>query len=197
MKNTLIQFIRPAMALCLLVLGAVVYSCQEQSNKEVTQGDSNASELTIHAAVFMGDLEALKAHIAGGTDLNTKDDFGSTSLAIAATFGKTEMAKMLIEAGAGINVKAADGSTPLHTAAFFCRTEIVKMLLEKGCDTEVRNAFGSTALESVTSSFKQIKPFYLQLEKQLGPLGLKLDYERLENTRPEIAQMISDYQQKQ
>ena len=195
MKNTLIQFIRPAMALCLLVLGAVVYSCQEQSNKEVTQGEGNASELTIHAAVFMGDLEALKAHIAGGTDLNTKDDFGSTSLAIAATFGKTEMAKMLIEAGAGINVKAADGSTPLHTAAFFCRTEIVKMLLEKGCDTEVRNAFGSTALESGTQLF--FKPFYQQLEKQLGPLGLKLDYERLENTRPEIAQMISDYQQKQ
>ena len=72
--------------------------------------------MDIHTAAFMGDIKAIKQHIAASSDLNVKDQYGSTPLTIAATFGKIEIAQALIEAGANLNIKNAEGSTPLHTA---------------------------------------------------------------------------------
>src|SRR6185369_9232122 len=92
-------------------------------------------QVDIHTAVVSGNLDAVKQHIAAGTDLNEKDPFGGSSpLISAAVFGKTDMAKVLIDAGADLNFQNKDGSTALHTSAFFCRPEIVKLLLDKGAD---------------------------------------------------------------
>jgi len=178
----------------LISLGACKNK-QEEAVSEInssTQSESKTSApaMDIHTATFMGDLNAIKQHIAAGSNLNAKDQYGSTPLTIAATFGKTEVAKALIEAGADINAKSGDGSTPLHTASFFCRTEIVKALIDKGADKTIKNNYGSTALESVSVPYKDVKVFYEQVAKQLGPLGLKLDFERIEKTRPVIAEMI-------
>ena len=138
----------------------------------------------------MGNLEALQQHIKYGSDLNKKDDYGSTPLIIAATFGKTEIAKALINAGADLNLTSNDGSTPLHTAAFFCRTEIVKALLEKGANKNIKNSYGSTPREAVSTPFENVKGIYDQISKDLGPLGLKLNYTHLEMTRPIIAELL-------
>ena len=135
-------------------------------------------------------MNVVKQHITAGTDLNVKDQYGSTPLIIASTFGKTDIAKELIDGGADLNIKNNDGSTPLHIAAFFCRTEIVKALLDKGADKSLLNNYGSTAIASVSSEFKDVKPIYDQMSKDLGPLGLKLDYKHLEATRPVIAELL-------
>ena len=144
----------------------------------------------IHMAALQGNLEVIQQHIKAGSDLNEKDRFGSTPLIITATFGKTEVALALIEAGADLNIKNNDGSTPLITAAFFCRTKIVEALLEKGADKSAINKAGSTALASVSSSFEDVKIYYDNIGKALGPLGLQLDYERIKMTRPKIAEML-------
>ena len=78
----------------------------------------------------------------------------------------------------------------MHTAAFLCRTEIVKVLLAHGADKNVRNNAGATALESVAGPFEEIRVVYDLLGTVLGPLGLKLDYERIKATRPKIAEML-------
>jgi uncharacterized protein len=150
----------------------------------------NVPQITIHAAAFLGELNAIKQHIAAGTDLNQKDEYGSTPLAIAATFGKTAAAKVLIKGGADINLKNNDGSTPLSIAAFFCRPDIVKILLESGADKSLKNNYGSTALESVSGPFNEVEAIYRQLNKDLGPLGLRLDFDYLKKTRPVIAEML-------
>ena len=141
-------------------------------------------------ATFLGNLKTVEQHISAGSDLNKKDDYGSTPLMIAATFGKTDVAKALISGGANLNLKAADGSTALHTAAFFCRTEIVEALINAKADKNVKNNYGSTALESVLAPFETVKPIYEQLNKDLGPFGLKLNYEQLEKTRPIVANLL-------
>lgn len=146
--------------------------------------------MDIHTATFLGDLDAINQHIKAGSDLNEKDKYGSSPLIIAATFGKTEVARALIGAGADVNCTNNDGSTPLHTAAFLCRTEIVEALLEKDADKNIKNNFGSTALESVAGPFENVKGIYDQFSKDLGPLGLKLDYKQIETTRPKIAEML-------
>jgi len=174
----------------------ILFSCQGQGNKsskpkEATPVEqTKAPTLDINAATFMGDLEAIDQHIKAGSDLNKKDQYGSTPLTIAATFNKTEIAIALINAGADLNMQSADGSTPLHTSAFFCRVEIVEALLEKGADKTLKNNYGSTPLESVSAPFSEVKNFYDQISKDLGPLGFKLDYKYLETTRPLIAEML-------
>jgi hypothetical protein len=165
-------------------------SCHGDNGKS-TEGQVKPPDMDIHTAVILGDLDAVNQHIKAGTDLNLKEPaVGSTALITAAVFGKTEIALALIEAGADLNIQNNEGATALHSAAFLCRTEIVAALLEHGADRSLKNNYGSTALESVLVPFEYVKPAYDQFSKDLGPLGLKLDYNRLEATRPVIAGML-------
>lgn len=177
-------------ALAKVFILFTMISCNSSQGEKATESNVDAPLMTIHEAVFMGNLKETKAHIAAGSDLNKKDAYGSAPLTIVAIFDKPEIAKLLIEAGADVNVTSADGSTPLHSSSFFCRTEIVKALLEAGADVTIRNNFGATALESITVPFEDIKPAYDQVGRDLGPLGLRLDYKQIKETRPVIAEII-------
>ena len=152
---------------------------------------SAAPGVGIHEAVIAGDLEAVRQHIASGSDLNEREPMGGSSpLMSAATFGQTEAAVALIDAGADLDQQNNDGSTALLTAAFFCRTEIVEALLEAGADRSIPNNAGSTALDVVTVPFEALQPTYDFLGTVLAPYGLRLDYDRIRQTRPEIAEML-------
>jgi hypothetical protein len=147
--------------------------------------------MDIHTAALLGDLDAIEQHILAGTVLDQREPtVGSSPLITAAMFGRTEVARALIEAGADVNLQNNEGSTPLHTAAFLCRSEIVRMLLDHGADRTLRNIYGSTPLESVAGPFEEVKGIYDVFSRDLGPLGLKLDYRYLEETRPVIADML-------
>ena len=195
--NTIIKITFNKATLFLL---AIIIGCWGCRNQQVKSGDDKnqtdeskvveVPEMNIFAAALMGDIKAINDHIKAGTDLNQKDEYGSTPLIIAATFGKKDVSIALINAGADLNLKSDEGSTPLHTAAFFCRTEVVNALLEKGADKSIKNAYGSTPYESVAAPFEVVKPIYEQISRDLGPLGLRLDYGRIEKTRPVIAEML-------
>lgn len=166
-------------------------ACNQEKNSSAAENGVKPPQVDIHTAVLTENLPALKQHIAAGSNLNEKDPFGGSSpLITAAVFGKTAEARTLIDAGADINFQNNDGSTALHTAAFFCRPEIVKMLVASGADKTIRNTYGATAYESVAGPFNEVKNSYDIMGKVLGPMGLKLDYEYLEKTRPEIAAML-------
>lgn len=175
-----------------------VYSCQgqgsrynkENENTSVKEKAVKTPTTDIHTATFFGNLDAVRQHINAGTDLNQKDQYGSTPLNIAATFGKTEIALALINGGADLHTKNTEGSTPLHVAAFFCRTEIVQALIDNGADKSMKNNYGSTPLMSISTPFSEVEPIYQQMSKNLGPFGLKLDFDYLEKTRPIIAEML-------
>lgn len=176
-----------------------ITACNGQQTKSteeiVSSSDSQITpeppDMDIHAAAFMGNLDAIRQHIAAGSDLNVKEpSMGSSPLITAAVFGKTEVARALIEAGADVNLQNNEGSTALHSAAFLCRTEIVKMLLESGADKTLRTNAGSTALVSVAGPFEDVRFIYDIFSRDLGPLGLKLDYEQIEENRPVIAEML-------
>ena len=163
----------------------------EKKQTKKVQETPKPPAMDIHAATFMGDMDAINQHIAAGSDLNLKEpSMGSTPLISASVFGKTEVALALIEAGADVNLQNNEGSTALTSAAFLCRVEIVEALLENGADKEIRTNTGSTALESVSGSFEDVRFIYDIFTRDLGPLGLKLDYKQLEETRPVIAEML-------
>jgi ankyrin repeat protein len=147
--------------------------------------------MDIQAAILSNNLEVVKQHIEAGTDLNKKDAMsGSTPLITAASFGKIKIAQELIDAGVDLTVKNNDGATALHTAAFFGRVEIVQMLIDAKVDKSVRNNFGATARETVMGPFADMKPIYEMLRQQLEPLGMQIDLDEIEKTRPVIAMML-------
>lgn len=155
------------------------------------QAKVNPPSVDLHTATVLGDMNAIRQHIQAGSDLNEREpSMGSTPLISASLFGKAEVAGALIEAGADVNLQNNEGSTALHTAAFMCHTEIVRMLLDHGADKSLQNVYGSTPLASVAGPFSEVKPIYAEFNKKLGPLGLKLDNEYLEETRPVIAGML-------
>jgi uncharacterized protein len=190
----LIKLISSSILLATLLILASCNGSQENIGEEnkssVSKTKPEPPSTDIHTAAFLGNLKAVEQHIAAGTDLNIKDNYGSSPLIIAITFGKTETAIALIKGGADLNLTNNDGSTPLHIAAFFCRTEVVEALINSGTDKTIKNKFGATALQSVLMPFDSVKFIYDQISKQLGPVGLKLDYEHLEMTRPIVAEML-------
>ena len=149
-------------------------------------------KMSIHAAVISGNMNAVKQLIAEGTDIDEPEPAGGSSPLISAiVFGKTDIALTLIEAGADVNFKNFEGSTPLHTAAFFCDIEVVKVLLEKGADKSIKNNAGSIAFATVAGPFETVKGIYDYFSKVYAPLGLELDYEMIQRTRPIIAEMLN------
>ncbi|TPE42405.1 ankyrin repeat domain-containing protein [Pontibacter mangrovi] len=182
--------IRKSLYYILFVLIFLPACAQSDQNTAADTG-AEVPEIDMQAAVIAGNLDVVKQHIEAGTDIDkTEPMSGSTPLITAITFGKTDIAKALIDAGADLSIKNNDGSTALHVAAFFCRVELVQMLLDANADKTLRNNFGATARESVTGDFSQMKPVYGMMQEQLGPLGLQLDMEELEKTRPVIAMML-------
>ena len=191
-KNTSLRLATVPLVI-LALLGFLLMSASCQNKKDVKEGSANveAPEMDIHTAVITENTEAIKQHIAAGSNLNERDPFGGSSpLISAAVFGKPEAAKLLIDAGADLNFQNNDGSTALISAAYFCRPEIVKMLLDKGADKTITNKYGATALQSIDFPFADAKPGYDMMGEMLKPMGLTLDYAFMEKTRPEIAAML-------
>ena len=150
---------------------------------------------TLFNAAVAGNLEAVKQHIAAGTDLNQVDPnpLGSkgSSLHAAAAFGYTEVAVALIEAGANVNQKENEGQTPLHTAALFCYPKIAQALLDNGADKTIKDNDGQTALEMVVFPWEIAKGIYELLDGIIfKPAGKPLDYNRIQKTRPQVAAII-------
>jgi len=80
---------------------------------KTTGGKSNADK-SIFIASGVGDLEAVKQHVAAGADVNAKDKEGWTPLHFASD--RKNVAEFLIKKGADVNAKDAYGFTPLDEA---------------------------------------------------------------------------------
>ncbi|MEM7552201.1 MAG: ankyrin repeat domain-containing protein [Bacteroidota bacterium] len=146
-----------------IVLGIIMLSCGNSKNTENSKEEVvEQPKKTIHEATFFGDLGAIRNHIEFETDLNQKDEYGSTPLNVAITFGKYEIDKSIVKGGVDLTVTTADGSTPLHSTAFFGRNQIVAELIKKRVDLEVKNSYGATALETASAPFDQMKPVYIR-----------------------------------
>lgn len=193
-RNSLTSLAKLSLSFLLLFT-----ACGQQNQNAKTSELANSKtevvvetpKMDLMAAILSDNLDVVEQHIKAGTDIDKKDAMsGSTPLITAASFGKEKIAKALINAGANLSIKNNDGATALHTAAFFCRVEIVQMLMDADADRFAKNNFGATPRETVMGPFKDIKPIYEMLKQQLSPMGLQIDLEVIEKTRPVIAMML-------
>ncbi len=125
-------------------------------------------DISIHEAATEGNIEAVKQHLAAGTDLNAKDGGGQTPLHRAALRGHKEIVELLIANGADRNAKDVNGRTPLHYATFGYN-ETVKLLLANGADVNAKDRGGQTPLDL---AIQQKKPETAELlRKHEGKSG--------------------------
>ena len=146
------------------------------------------SRENIWVAVRTGNREALKVHLASGTDLNTQDpQSGLTPLSWTIFVGEIEIAEQLIKAGADVNGQNRDGGTPLHEAAFMGRDQIARILLQNGADVEAMDENGETPLNLAQADWTSIY-------ERVRDLQVKLDPVKAYYGRTRIATVLTKYE---
>jgi ankyrin repeat protein len=98
-------------------------------------GPPEPPDFSIHEAVGIGNIEAVKQHLAAGTDVNAETRDRVTPLHPAAANGHKEIAELLIAEGADVNAKAVTGETPLDSAIKSKHTETANLLRKHGGKT--------------------------------------------------------------
>ncbi|MCH8936089.1 MAG: ankyrin repeat domain-containing protein, partial [Gemmatimonadetes bacterium] len=94
-------------------------------------------------AAMRGDIEAVRALLTDGADVNASQGDGMTALHWAAERGNVAMGKMLIYAGANLKATTRLGDyTPLHMAAKAGHAEVAGALLEAGSDANATTTTG-------------------------------------------------------
>jgi cytohesin len=114
-------------------------------------GKTTRPNISIHDAAGArgrrGNIEAVKQHLAAGTDVDARDKEDKTPLKHAAFRGYKEIVELLIAKGADVNAKDNTGMTPLHWVAFGGKNEIVELLILNGADVNAMNNDGDTPLD--------------------------------------------------
>jgi ankyrin repeat protein len=80
-----------------------------------------------------GDVEMVKAALAQGVKVDTRDpDGNATALCHAAWFGRADTARLLIERGADVNARKSDGASVLQLATMRGHNDLAEMLKKAG-----------------------------------------------------------------
>ena len=113
---------------------------------------AKAHDISIHKAATLGNIEAVKQHLAAGADVNAKDKYGRTPLHTAVDGDYKELIELLIAEGADVNANSKIG-TPLHSAATWGQKEIVELLIAAGADVNAKDKLlGRTPLDEAITS---------------------------------------------
>ncbi len=101
-------------------------------------------------AVRRGSVEELRRLLAGGADINARDQHGQTALMRAAVAGDDQVADWLIQQGANLNQTAKYGLSALMLAVVNGHAGIVRILLNAGANTGLRGG-GAPGFASKTA----------------------------------------------
>ena len=132
------------------IAAVLVVGCGESRSPEPPTAE--ASDIPLWEAAYDGNIEAVKQHIADGSDVNAENHAGWTPLYAATAGGHKEIVDLLIANGANVNAKYAF-RTPLHEAALGGHKEIGELLIANGANVNVNAtiAAGETPLDYAIS----------------------------------------------
>lgn len=85
-------------------------------------------------ATSAGHLDAARALLDGGADVNAGSTSGFTPIMFAARAGSSALAELLLARGARLNDAAGDGATALHIAVVRGHIDLALFLLDKGAN---------------------------------------------------------------
>lgn len=135
---------------CLCGAPAMAFAAGADVHRHSSSADQLAPSMvdeSLAAAVRAGDLEALRAALASGTDVEARDARGSTLLILSAYYGHLPLVEALLQAGASPDAAdTARGNTALMGAIFRGEDEVARRLLaDPRTEPDQRNHAGQTA----------------------------------------------------
>lgn len=101
----------------------------------------------LHSAVMFSNLEAVKALVESGVDLERKEYAKRTPLHLSILFPNIEIARCLLDNGAKIDAVDIRRWTSLHLAAKAEKVEFVALLIERGANESLVTDEEKTASE--------------------------------------------------
>ena len=134
---------------------------------------AKAPDISIHQAAEDGNIEAVKQHLAAGTEVTARDKYGRTPLHGVTT---KEITELLIAKGAEVNAEDEDGWTPLHFAAARGHKETAELLIAKGADVNAKDDEERTPLHY--AAYKGHKEMVELLIAEGADVNAKDDEER-------------------
>jgi ankyrin repeat protein len=125
-----------------------------------TSGVSVKGATPLFLAASRGNIEAVRALVAGGGDPRMATDEGTAPLHVATWGGDPyvrdwtdeekknlfDITKVLVELGVDVNSAGEHGWTALHGAAYKGVDAVVQFLIDHGARTEVFDKYGQTPL---------------------------------------------------
>ena len=137
----------PGLAISVIVLAASLvgshFACADQAGQ--TSGEQ------LHEAAKTNDITALETLIAGGADIDARDENGQTPLMCALKeHALAAAAVLLINHGASVAARDFHKNwTPLHYAAYYYRMpDIAELLINHGASVTARDNAGWTPLHN-------------------------------------------------
>ena len=94
-----------------------------------------AGPSALHQAAREGDVEAVRALLGKGQDVDSRTEDGATPLHEAAIGGHVEVVELLLTSGAEANATKDSGATPLYFAELKGQTRVAEILRERGATT--------------------------------------------------------------
>lgn len=108
---------------------------------------TTAEERRLHEAAVKGDLETAAGLLAGGVDVNARDEaWRWTPLHQAAERGHAQVVELFLKAGADQTARDRMGWTPLQVAAERGHLPVVELLLKAGSEPDLLDERGRTPL---------------------------------------------------
>ena len=110
-----------------------------------------AATASVEEAMFEGvradDVEAIRAAIEAGADMNARGVGGQTPLMHGALQGKIQAVSFLLDRGADPTIPEKDGYTLAHGAGFQGRAAMVQLLVSRGLPIDEPHADGYTPVQ--------------------------------------------------
>ena len=133
------------------------------------------SESFIEATAFGYEKIAKLLLNTGLVEINRKDEYGRTSLFLAARRGSREICALLLDLGADVSTENSDGKTLLLPASSYGKDGVVQLLLQRGV-VEVDAADGKDR----TPLSYAMEHGHEEVVKHLLDAGAKIDLTELE-----------------
>ena len=122
-----------------MVLSSVSAQSKSDHADDSTIIQSSAPNLDLISAARLGRMDAVKAAIERGEDINQRGQHGVDALIMAMKHYEKEIATYLVEKGIGFTVVDDHGRNSLLWAIWRQYINIAEILIKKGADVNVRN----------------------------------------------------------
>lgn len=120
--------------------------------------------MNLHEAVYLHDLQTLRAAFSRGDDFEERDSNGHTLLHLAAILGRGRIVAWLLRCHVDVNKVDWEGCTPLHHAVVENHPVVVRLLLRSKARSNIADKNGRTSRD-YASLKRNIRILHLMSEQ--------------------------------